>query len=43
MWEWNFPHSTDEKPMSKSERAAKERAAHELEKIMLESKGMDQN
>jgi transcriptional regulator with XRE-family HTH domain len=43
MWEWNFPHSTEEKPMSKSERAAKERAAHELEKIMLESKGMDQN
>lgn len=41
MWEWNFPHSTEEKPMSKSERAAKERAAHELEKLLREAKADD--
>lgn len=34
MWEWNFPHSMDKDAPSKSERAAKERAAHELEKIL---------
>ena len=34
MWEWNFPHSTEPDGLSKSERAAKERAAHELEKIL---------
>jgi hypothetical protein len=44
MWEWNFPHSMDENSdVRKSERVAKEHAAHELEKIMLESRGRDQN
>lgn len=38
MWEWNFPHSTDENAPSKSERAAKEHAAHELEKLLHETK-----
>ncbi len=28
MWEWNFQHSMDENIPTKSERAAKERAAH---------------
>lgn len=37
MWEWNFPHSTDKNAPSKSERAAKERAAHTLEKIMRDA------
>lgn len=27
MWEWNFPYSTTEQPLSKSERAKRERAA----------------
>lgn len=36
MWEWNFPHSMNKNPLSKSERAAKERAAHALEDILLE-------
>ena len=40
MWEWNFPHSLDEDNyLTKSERAAKERAAHELEKVISESEG----
>lgn len=34
MWEWNFPHSMNENPLSKSERAAKERAAQALEKAL---------
>lgn len=34
MWEWNFPHFTDAEALSKSERAAKERAAHMLEEII---------
>jgi hypothetical protein len=37
MWEWNFPHSMDENAPSKSERAAKERVAHELEKMLNKS------
>ena len=38
MWEWNFPHSMDENVLSKSERAAKERAAHDLEGILNEAR-----
>ena len=34
MWEWNFPHSMGENSLPKSERAAKERATHTLEKIL---------
>lgn len=37
MWEWNFPYSMDKDAPSKSERAAKERAAHELEKMLNQS------
>ena len=38
MWEWNFPHSVISNPLSKSERAAKERAAHTLEGILSEAR-----
>lgn len=38
MWEWNFPYSIDENALSKSERAAKERAAHALEDNMNEAR-----
>lgn len=38
MWEWNFPHSTEKEHLSKSERAAKERAAHSLEDILTEAR-----
>lgn len=38
MWEWNFPHSMDKDPLSKSERAAKERAAHALEDMLNEAR-----
>ena len=34
MWEWNFLHSTEEGGPSKAERAAKERVAHMLGKIL---------
>jgi transcriptional regulator with XRE-family HTH domain len=34
MWEWNFPYSMDEKPLSKSERAKKERVAHLLQESL---------
>ena len=37
MWEWNFPHSMDKNALSKSERAAKERAAHALEELLTEA------
>lgn len=37
MWEWNFPHSMDKNALPKSERAAKERAAHALEKLLTEA------
>ena len=37
MWEWNFPHSMDEKTLLKSKRAAKERVAHELENMLNQS------
>lgn len=33
MWEWNFPHSTDENALPKSERAKKEKATQMLEEI----------
>ena len=35
MWEWNFPYSTYDNMLSKSERVKKEQVAHELEKILL--------
>ena len=35
MWEWNFPFSTDKNSPPKSERATKEREAHEIEKRLL--------
>ena len=38
MWEWNSPHSVISNPLSKSERAAKERAAHTLEGILSEAR-----
>ncbi len=41
MWEWNFPHSTEENPLPKSERAKKERAAHLLEEMLRETRKDD--
>ena len=38
MWEWNFPHSMDKNAHPKSERAAKERAAHALEELLKKKK-----
>ncbi len=38
MWEWNFPHSMETNAPSKSERSAKAKAAHQLEKILRSSK-----
>lgn len=38
MWEWNFPHCMDKNPLSKSERAKKQRAAHMLEKMLRSKK-----
>lgn len=35
MWEWNFPYSTDENAPLKSERVKKERAAREIEELLL--------
>lgn len=34
MWEWNFPLSTDPNVPSKSKRAAKEKVAHQMDKII---------
>ena len=43
MWEWNFPHSMDKDAPSKSERAAKERAAYALEELLLSAQEEDSN
>lgn len=43
MWEWNFPHSMDKNPLSKSERAAKERAAHAIEALLRKEQKKEKN
>ena len=37
MWKWNFPYSSAGEPLTKSERAAQERASHAFEEELTES------